>query len=99
MSSWPSALGGGGRRAEGRRAEGRWPTAPSVFASRPQFARLKPMLFEGNERKQREQEMQRAGRLPPGQALTQVAGSALWLGAEVRSRHLGFPHRRADRKT
>jgi DMSO/TMAO reductase YedYZ molybdopterin-dependent catalytic subunit len=28
------------------------------------------MLFEGNERKQREQEMARAGRLPPGQALT-----------------------------
>ena len=28
------------------------------------------MLFEGKERKQREQEMQRAGRLPPGQALT-----------------------------
>jgi len=28
------------------------------------------MLFEGNERKQREQEMQQAGRLPPGQALT-----------------------------
>lgn len=28
------------------------------------------MLFEGGERKQRELEMQRAGRLPPGQALT-----------------------------
>ena len=28
------------------------------------------MLFEGNERKQREREMQLAGRLPPGQALT-----------------------------
>jgi DMSO/TMAO reductase YedYZ molybdopterin-dependent catalytic subunit len=28
------------------------------------------MLFKGKERKQREQEMQRAGRLPPGQALT-----------------------------
>lgn len=28
------------------------------------------MLFEGKERKQQEQEMQRAGRLPPGQALT-----------------------------
>jgi DMSO/TMAO reductase YedYZ molybdopterin-dependent catalytic subunit len=28
------------------------------------------MLFEGNERKQREQEMRQAGRLPPGQALT-----------------------------
>src|SRR5437764_5852752 len=28
------------------------------------------MLFEGNERKQREEEMRRAGRLPPGQALT-----------------------------
>ena len=28
------------------------------------------MLFEGKERKQREQEMQKAGRLPPGQALT-----------------------------
>lgn len=28
------------------------------------------MIFEGKERKQREQEMQSAGRLPPGQALT-----------------------------
>jgi DMSO/TMAO reductase YedYZ molybdopterin-dependent catalytic subunit len=28
------------------------------------------MLFEGNERKQLEQQMLRAGRLPPGQALT-----------------------------
>src|SRR5690348_10816307 len=28
------------------------------------------MLFEGNERKQREQEMRQAGRLPPGQSLT-----------------------------
>jgi DMSO/TMAO reductase YedYZ molybdopterin-dependent catalytic subunit len=28
------------------------------------------MLFEGNERKQREQEMKQAGRLPPGQSLT-----------------------------
>ncbi|HLK32535.1 MAG TPA: molybdopterin-dependent oxidoreductase [Terriglobales bacterium] len=28
------------------------------------------MLFEGKERKQLEQEMERAGRLPPGQALT-----------------------------
>ena len=28
------------------------------------------MIFEGNERKQREREMARAGRLPPGQALT-----------------------------
>jgi DMSO/TMAO reductase YedYZ molybdopterin-dependent catalytic subunit len=28
------------------------------------------MLFEGNERKQREREMKEAGRLPPGQALT-----------------------------
>jgi len=28
------------------------------------------MLFEGNARKQREREMQQAGRLPPGQALT-----------------------------
>ena len=27
-------------------------------------------MFEGNERKQREQEMKQAGRLPPGQALT-----------------------------
>jgi DMSO/TMAO reductase YedYZ molybdopterin-dependent catalytic subunit len=27
-------------------------------------------VFEGNERKQREQEMKQAGRLPPGQALT-----------------------------
>ena len=28
------------------------------------------MLFEGNERRQREQEMKREGRLPPGQSLT-----------------------------
>jgi DMSO/TMAO reductase YedYZ molybdopterin-dependent catalytic subunit len=28
------------------------------------------MLFEGNERKEREREMKQAGRLPPGQALT-----------------------------
>jgi DMSO/TMAO reductase YedYZ molybdopterin-dependent catalytic subunit len=28
------------------------------------------MLFEGNERKQREREMRQAGRLPPGQSLT-----------------------------
>ena len=28
------------------------------------------MLFEGNERKEREREMARAGRLPPGQSLT-----------------------------
>ncbi|MHB8638573.1 MAG: molybdopterin-dependent oxidoreductase, partial [Candidatus Acidiferrales bacterium] len=28
------------------------------------------MFFEGNERKEREQEMARAGRLPPGQSLT-----------------------------
>jgi DMSO/TMAO reductase YedYZ molybdopterin-dependent catalytic subunit len=28
------------------------------------------VLFEGNERRQREQEMKRAGRLPPGQSLT-----------------------------
>ncbi len=28
------------------------------------------MLFEGNERKQKELEMRKAGRLPPGQALT-----------------------------
>ena len=28
------------------------------------------MLFEGNERKQREREMRAAGRLPPGQSLT-----------------------------
>ena len=28
------------------------------------------MLFEGNERKQKEQEMKAAGRLPPGQSLT-----------------------------
>ena len=41
-----------------------------AFASLPRRPRLKPMLFEGKERKQREQEMQRAGRLPPGQALT-----------------------------
>jgi len=34
------------------------------FASSCRLARLKPMLFEGKERKQREQEMQRAGRLP-----------------------------------
>src|SRR6476646_6676075 len=27
-------------------------------------------MFEGNDRKQREQEMKQAGRLPPGQALT-----------------------------
>lgn len=28
------------------------------------------MLFEGNERKEREREMRQAGRLPPGQSLT-----------------------------
>lgn len=28
------------------------------------------MFFEGNERKEREREMARAGRLPPGQSLT-----------------------------
>jgi len=28
------------------------------------------MLFQGNERREREQEMKRAGRLPPGQSLT-----------------------------
>ncbi|HKS75020.1 MAG TPA: molybdopterin-dependent oxidoreductase, partial [Terriglobales bacterium] len=28
------------------------------------------MLFEGNERKQRERQMKEAGRLPPGQSLT-----------------------------
>ena len=33
------------------------------------MARIKS-VFEGNERKQREQEMKQAGRLPPGQALT-----------------------------
>src|SRR5258708_38044530 len=33
-------------------------------------AEINLMLFEGNERKQREQEMKQAGRLPPGQSLT-----------------------------
>jgi DMSO/TMAO reductase YedYZ molybdopterin-dependent catalytic subunit len=33
-------------------------------------AEINHMLFEGNERKQREQEMKQAGRLPPGQSLT-----------------------------
>ncbi|MGZ4822955.1 MAG: hypothetical protein ACXVZM_15230, partial [Terriglobales bacterium] len=28
------------------------------------------MLFEGNERKEREHRMRQAGRLPPGQSLT-----------------------------
>ena len=28
------------------------------------------MLFEGNERREREREMKEAGRLPPGQSLT-----------------------------
>jgi hypothetical protein len=31
---------------------------------------VRPMLFEGNERKQREQQMKQEGRLPPGQSLT-----------------------------
>jgi DMSO/TMAO reductase YedYZ molybdopterin-dependent catalytic subunit len=41
-----------------------------VFASPQRIARLTPVLFEGKERKQLEQEMQKAGRLPPRQALT-----------------------------
>ncbi len=34
------------------------------------LAKIENMLFEGNERKQLEQQMLREGRLPPGQALT-----------------------------
>src|SRR5437588_1414337 len=42
----------------------------TVEAAHVQLRLIIRMLFEGNERKQRELEMRRQGRLPPGQSLT-----------------------------